>query len=443
MSRLRESGLGARLALALAGVAVVSVALATLLANAGLDSRLRAAARERLDESGRHSAELAAEVYARDGGWTRAGLNELDHLARMNGYRLGLADRTGRRLLTGIAAGDHTRATVRVGAATVGSVEVTPAGGTAVTDQDRHLHSQLDRLHLLAALLALCIAVAAAALLAPRLARPLRRVTEVARRMERGELDRRVAAGGGREIQQVGHALNRLAETLEREEQIRREAAADVAHELRTPLGGIVSRVEAAQDGVLESDRALEAIHTDALRLTRLIEDLGRLADAQRPGLLIDKQPVDLAEIARRQADHYADFFTSKDIAFERQLQPTPVRGDEGRLDQVVDNLLSNALRYTDPGGRVTLGVRPLDGHVELEVSDSGIGIRAEDLPHLFERFWRGDRSRSRETGGAGIGLAIVSELVRAHDGRIEVESKAGQGSTFRMRLPGKDGRRQ
>lgn len=442
MRRLRATGLQARLAVALAGVAVVSVALATLLANSGLDARVRDAAHARLAESAQHSGELAAEVYARNGRWTPDGLVELDHLARMNGYRLQILDRSGRTLLEGRGTGDRAGTDVVVDGTTVGSVEVAPVGGSAVTEEDRHLDHELDRLHLLAALLALGLGLGASALLAPRLARPLRRVTEVARRMERGELDRRVAGGGGREIQQVGHALNRLAETLEREEQIRREAAADIAHELRTPLGGIVSRAEAAQDGVLGTDRALEAIHADAMRLTRLVEDLGRLADAQRPGLLIDKRPVDLAVVARHQAGRYGEAFAGKDIAFEVDLEPASVLGDEGRLDQIVDNLLSNALRYTDPGGRVALAVRRAGDDVELAVSDSGVGIREEELPYVFERFWRSEKSRSRETGGAGIGLAIVRELVRAHEGRAEVESEPGRGSTFRILVPVFDGHR-
>lgn len=438
MSGLRQSGLRARLAVALAGVAVVSVALTTLLANAGLDRRLRDAADARLAASARHSAELAAGIYGRGDGWSPDGLKELEHLAQMNGYRLAVRDRAGRARTAAIVSGDRARAPVRVAGATVGSVEVAPITGSALTVQDRDLQHRLNRQHLLAALFALGLGVAAAALLAPRLARPLRRMTEVARRMEQGDLDSRVSPGGGREVEQVGHALNRLAETLEREEEIRREAAADIAHELRTPLGGIVSRIEALQDGVLDDEQAnVAAVHTEALRLAGLVEDLGRLADAQQPALLLERQPVDLAEIVRRRAANYADFFRAKGIELEQELQPSPLRGDPARLGQVVDNLLSNALRYTDEGGSVTLRVRRAGDEVQLEVADTGIGIRGDDLPYVFERFWRGEKSRSRATGGAGIGLAIVRALVRAHDGRVDVESAPGGGSCFRVTLPG------
>lgn len=437
MSRLRGAGLRAQLAAALAAVAVVSVALTTALASSGLEARLRDAADDRLAESARHSAELSAEIYARDRGWSRRGVTELGHLARMNGYRLRVRDGADRALGTVRLAGEHASAQVRVAGATVGTVDVAPIGGSALTAEDRRLHHRLNRLHLLAGLLALGLAGGAAVLVAPVLARPLRRLTEVARRMEHGALDARAGSGGGREIEQVGHALNRLAETLERAETMRREAAADIAHELRTPLGGIVARIEAAQDGVLADEGAnLDAIHTEAMRLTRLVEDLGRLADAQQPGLLLDRQRIDLAAIARRRAAHQADFFAARDVALEQDLTPSIMEGDGARLEQIVDNLLANALRYTDPGGHVMLRVHPAGEDVELEVTDTGIGIRPEDLPHIFERFWRSEKSRSRATGGAGIGLAIVRELVDAHDGLIDVESTFGVGSSFRVSLP-------
>ncbi len=132
----------------------------------------------------------------------------------------------------------------------------------------------------------------------------------------------------------------------------------------------------------------------------------------------------------------YEDFFAAKGIAFTTHAEPTPMQGDDRRLEQVVDNLLSNALRYTDPGGTVELHVRASMGTCIVEVRDTGIGISPEDLPHVFDRFWRSDRSRSRATGGSGIGMAVVRELVRAHHGRVELRSELGRGTTARVVLP-------
>jgi signal transduction histidine kinase len=255
--------------------------------------------------------------------------------------------------------------------------------------------------------------------------------------MEEGELGTRVEISGTTELAAVGHALNRLAATLEHEEESRRESVADLAHELRTPVSGLLSRIEAAQDGVLEDMQAnLEAMHAETLRLSILLDDLTRLAEAQRPGILIEKHPLDLATIGEGQAEAFAPRFAEKPIDFETALTPAPVLGDAGRLSQIVSNLLENALRYTPEGGRVSLRVRQERESAVLEVADTGSGIAAEDLRHVFTRFWRGEKSRSRETGGAGIGLAIVAELVHAHDGRIDVESRLEQGSTFRVTLP-------
>ena len=204
----------------------------------------------------------------------------------------------------------------------------------------------------------------------------------------------------------------------------------------RTPVTGIVSRIEAAQDGVLPSDGDnLEAMHVEALRRSHLIEDVEHLAEGWQPGPLVRKAQLDLAAVAARRADGYVDYFEGKGIALERELESITVAGDAGRLEQIVDNLLSNALRYTRAGGRVSLRVRRDGTSALLEVSDTGIGIAAEDLGRVFDRSWRGERSRARSTGGSGIGLAVVEELVRAHGGSISVESTAGQGSCLRVRL--------
>jgi two-component system, OmpR family, sensor histidine kinase BaeS len=438
MNAWKRVGLRGRLALALAGVALLSVALSMVLADSGLHSRLDQAARERLQSATAHTAQLAAGLYQQQHGWTAQTVTELGHVAGVSGYRLSLYDASG-RLLAGPShpSGPRARAAVASGGRSVGTVVLAPLQGQVLTGEDRQLQSRLNTLHLLAGGIALAAGLLAALLLAAPLARPLRQLTDAARRIERGELDVRVRTPGPPETVALGRAFNRLAETLEHEEQIRRAAAADVAHELRTPLTGIVSRIEAAQDGVLaDQDRNLEAMHTEALRLAQLVDDLGKLADAEQPGLTVAKQDVDLAALVSERADAYRELIAAKGIALEPQLMPAHAWGDPQRIAQIVDNLLSNALRYTEPGGRITVTVSQHDGEAIVEVGDDGVGISGDDLPYIFERFWRAEQSRARKTGGAGIGLAIVRELVRAHDGRIDVQSKPGQGSRFTVTLP-------
>jgi two-component system sensor histidine kinase BaeS len=430
-------GLRARLSVALVAVAVLAVGVATLLSNHGLDPRVTQAAHSRLHRTADHLASAAEALYRRDGRWTEQTAATLSHFAAIDDLRVRLVDARGRVLLAGWQRRPSavTSAPVRVAGGRVGTLSVAPLSGHLLTPEEAHLRGSLDRLHLLAAGVSVVAALVLALLLAHGLAEPLRRLRLAAQRIERGELDTRVAAGGGAELSEVAHAFNRLAETLQQEEELRRASVADLAHELRTPVNGLLARIEAAQDGVLPPEENLEAMHAEAIRLVRLLDDLAKLADAEQPGLLLDKRPLALDELVASEAEHWRPLLADKGLELELELEPVGVTGDPDRLTQVLANLLSNAERYTDRG-RVSVRVRR-DGSVALlEVEDTGVGIAADDLKHVFKRFWRGDRSRSRTTGGAGIGLAIVRELVRAHDGRIDVESVPGGGSTFRVHLP-------
>ncbi|HEY3018576.1 MAG TPA: ATP-binding protein [Solirubrobacteraceae bacterium] len=309
--------------------------------------------------------------------------------------------------------------------------------------EDSFIDQRLGNVRMLGLGLALIFALASAGLVTVTLVRPLRRLTAATDRMGTGDLEVRAELGGGAELARLGAAFNRLGEALRREDDLRRATAADIAHELRTPVTGILARIEAAQDRVMPDPHAnLAAMHEETLRLARLIEDVGQLAEAQKPALLVERARVDLGAVARARADAHRDFFRAKGIDFVDDVTAAPVHADASRLEQIVDNLLSNALRYTDPGGAVKLSVRTQRDRAMLEVSDTGIGIVAEDQGRVFDRFWRSDRSRSRATGGAGIGLAVVRELVEAHDGDVTLESAPGCGTRFCVRLPALRGER-
>ena len=430
-----------QLALALVAVALLGIGIATFFSNFGLPGLVNEAARSRLERQAGHLSSVAAAFYSGSGRWTPAAGSAVVHEGRIAGIDAELLNAQGKRIagnakLERGAGHNRVRVPVRVRDKQVGVLVVTALGNQILTPEEQHLRHSLDRLHLISAGVSALAALLVALLVAETLTRPLRRIRLAAERMEEGELGTRVDISGTTELAAVGHALNRLAATLEHEEETRRESVADLAHELRTPVSGLLSRIEAAQDGVLEDMPAnLEAMHAETLRLSILLDDLTRLAEAQRPGMLIEKLPLDLATIGEGQAEAFAPRFAEKSIDFETVLSPAPVLGDAGRLSQIVSNLLENALRYTPKGGQVFLRVREERGSAVLEVADTGSGIAAEDLRHVFTRFWRGEKSRSWETGGAGIGLAIVAELVHAHEGRIDVESKLDQGSTFSVSL--------
>jgi signal transduction histidine kinase len=423
-------------------VAVVAAVVPTVYSNLNLNAHVKSAAQARLSRTAMHFADVAGVVYAASGGWTPQARETLMHLTDADGLAATILDEQGKVVVkvapTGRAqSGAFETSQITVSGSAVGRVSVGQSDGKLLSPVETRLTQQLDRMHLIAGITSAAVALVVALYLAWSLSSPLRRIRVGAERMRGGQLDTRVREGGDEEMRAVARALNSLAETLQQEEALRKESVADLAHELRTPVMGLLARVEAAQDGVLVNEAAnLAAMHDEALRLTRLLDDLSALADAERPGLLLSPEPVDLGGLAETQAGVFADSFADKGITLTRDTEPVIVGGEPKRLEQIVVNLLSNALRYTDRGGRVSVVVRPMGGNAVLEVTDTGIGISADDLPHVFTRFWRSEKSRSRATGGAGIGLSIVKELARAHGGRVSVESVPGRGSVFRVSIP-------
>ena len=439
--RPRRWGLRARLLVAFVAVALLGTVITTVYSSVSLTSHLEASARARLHNSANHFGDVAA-VVSSNGGWPRQSIETLHHLAQIDFLAVDLYDANGKLVFSHppsapVQAGAAATAPVEVGGRRIGTVVVSRDDGKLFTGEETQLRQELLRMHVVAGAVSAVIAVLVALYLAVTLSRPLRRIRAGAEAMSAGDLDARVPESGDEEMAAVADALNRLAETLQHEEGLRKENVADLAHELRTPVMGILARVEAAQDGVLDDEAAnLSAMHDEALRLTRLLDDISALAEAERPGLLLDVEPVDLAAIAGAQAAAFAGAFADKGVALSSVLHPAIVNGEPKRLEQIVVNLLSNALRYTDPGGSVRVAVRRAGADALLEVADTGIGIAPEDLPRVFTRFWRGEKSRSRDTGGAGIGLSIVKELVQAHGGSVAVESTPGEGSVFRVELP-------
>jgi signal transduction histidine kinase len=293
-----------------------------------------------------------------------------------------------------------------------------------------------------AGLAAVLAALAAGTLLARRIVSPVEEIARASAAVSAGDLTQQVATGSGIcEINSLGQAFNHMTASLRQSDQAKNAFVADVTHELRTPLTVIKGTIETLEDGALDdlSGRGplLQAMQRETDRLIRLVNDLLVLTRADAGALNLDIQPLDLAALARARCAHLAPLADRCQVGLDvTGAEPAWAWGDADRLIQVLDNLLDNALRYSPPGSTITIALNSPEGEVECAVVDQGPGIAAEHLPLIFDRFYRTDASRNRQTGGAGLGLAIVRALVAAQGGRIWAESQVGQGTTLRFTLP-------
>ena len=257
-----------------------------------------------------------------------------------------------------------------------------------------------------------------------------------------GDLSVRVPAQGRGEFNQLMTSFNRMVEELELSDQRRRNLTADVAHELRTPLQVIQGNLEGILDDVYApTPEHIAATLDETRQLARLVEDLRVLSQAEAGQLPMTWEAVNVAELVADAQTSFAGQAEAREIALQVAIEGTAddltISADYGRLDQILNNLLANALRHTPAGGTVTVRATPDDGGVQLLVADTGEGIPPADLPYVFDRFWRGDRARTHGAGaGSGLGLAIARQLVQAHGGEITVSSEMGKGTEFAITLP-------
>lgn len=275
-------------------------------------------------------------------------------------------------------------------------------------------------------------------LAASRALAPLRSLTDATRRLAAGDRTARAHVGGSTEVAELAQSFNAMADSLERSESVRRQMVSDVAHELRTPITNLRCRLEALQDGLASPDAAeLRGLHDETLLLQRLVEDLQLLSLADAGRLTLHAGDGDLREIAAAAVAAFAVQAQAQGV--ELALAPggsAALTCDAMRIGQVLRNLLANALAHTPAGGRVQVVVEHAGEHSRCSVRDTGSGIAPEQLPHVFERFWRADASRSRAKGGAGLGLAIARQLVELHGGTLTAASTPGEGATFTLTLP-------
>jgi histidine kinase len=292
-----------------------------------------------------------------------------------------------------------------------------------------------------AALAAMIVAIALSLFFSRSVIAPVRAMSLASQRIADGRYDERVRVNGTDELAQLALYFNQMAEKLNQIESMRRRLIGDVSHELRTPLTAIKGSMEGLMDGVLPATQeTYQQIHTEADRLKRLVDDLQELSRVEARAYQLDIRPVDVSALTRTVTKRLAPHSESKRISLDLELAPDLpcVLADEDRAVQVLTNLTGNALQYTPKGGRITISAKRIDNEIQISVSDTGVGIPPEHLSHIFDRFYRVDKSRSRQSGGgSGIGLTIARALIEAHGGCIWAESAGdGRGSIFNFTLP-------
>jgi signal transduction histidine kinase len=312
--------------------------------------------------------------------------------------------------------------------------------GPVVSETVRGIDIDLLNRRLLIALSVVVLGAAlVTALVARRVLGPIRQLRLVVDRMAAGGTAGRVTVAGDDELAALGRAFNSMADALDRQEQLKRDLTNDIAHELRTPLTDLRCHIEALQDDVVPvTGETLVTLHQEVSHLQRLVEDLGELAKADARQLPLEPEAVVIAEVVEHLAAQATARAGSLEVALDRTSVDPHARAwvDKGRLRQVIGNLLDNALVHSPRGGCVALSVHADDADVRISVQDGGPGIAPEHLPHVFDRFYRVDASRSRSTGGVGLGLAIARQFVEASGGRITVDSPASGGTVFTVTLP-------
>jgi len=290
-----------------------------------------------------------------------------------------------------------------------------------------------------AGVLTTLLAVGAGMLLTRSALRPLAELEAATQKVSSGDLGTRVPVRARDEVGALAERFNTMAAALQDQDMLRRRMMSDIAHELRTPLTVMQGQLEALQDGVFPlTPENLQPVHEQTLLLSRLVNDLRDLSLAESGQIALDMSSVDLGRLVTRVAARFATQAQAQSIRLEVAPHPPMpmIQGDAQRLEQVLNNLISNSLRHTPAGGLVTLSLSTTAEGVRITVQDTGEGIAPEDLPHIFERFYRGDRARQRGEGHTGLGLAIARELVRAHGGDIHASSVQGQGTTLIVDLP-------
>ena len=447
--------LSGKITLAMVALAVGGILLTALLTNLALDWNFQRYLRSTQEEQNRLIVGTLSELYGEATSWAAVRRSTM-HVGSTTGTQIRVFDNEGQLIadsLTGMMQGmqGHRWEEVQeergytyeypliLQGQQVGVVEITYLGQQGLwTGEAVIFRRTVQQSALITGLVAILAAIVLGSLLSRRLTSQFASLTAAADKWGQGHFDVRVETSGEDEVARLGETMNRMASRLEDQSNLRKKLTGDISHELRTPLTTIRSYLEAFQDGVMEPDtQNIAALLDESHRLAHLVNDLQELTNAEYRSKGVVLTEIDINAFAAREAERIRPAMRQKDIRLSLLTEDKPVfvLADEALLGRVLRNLLINAQKYTHQSGNITVTVFDAGNRAGVAVADNGTGISKEHVPHIFERFYRADPSRTRATGGSGIGLAIVRELLESMGGLVDVESELGKGSTFRIFL--------
>ncbi|MFG1708651.1 ATP-binding protein [Nonomuraea sp. M3C6] len=452
MRELLRTRFAYRLALAFAILGVGAAVLTTILVNVAFSARFDDYLADQQSVRERQLVAAFTDSYTHQGRWQAQALDELAPSVAMTGAEAELRDPAGQRIwsvtdagldpemaamhremMGGGEPGPPKNLPIVADGRQVGTLAVRLQQG-AIPAVDQDFRTAVNGLLAAGGVAAGLIALAAGLFFARRITAPVAELTRAADELAAGHRHQRATVRSQDEIGRLASSFNTMADQVEKEDELRRLFAADVAHELRTPLAILRSQIEAVQDGIAEpSPETIASLHEETLRLGRLVTDLEALASADAAAFTLQREPLALHALVQETVDGLAGQFAGAGITLHTDLTDVVLIGDAVRLRQIVSNLLTNARKFVPPGGTTTVTLTRREDSAELRITDTGIGIPPDELAHVFDRFFRG---RAARAAGSGIGLAIVAELVAAHGGQVRADSEPGRGSTFTITLP-------
>jgi len=446
-----------KLSLSYVAIILIGVAIVSILTNVILEKQFKEYVISQQEQNEIELALLVRQSYISDGVWDTEYLESVGMNALDSGMILKVVDNDGHIIWDATAHNDgmcqqmlnSMRANMqgRYGkleggyeektyllensSGEIGTLTVGYYGPFYYTESDLDFINTLNKLLILTAAISTVLALFLGVIISRQISKPVSRVIHKAGEISNGSYGEKIVEKSNtKEIVELVSAVNNLAETLKKQEALSKQASLDIAHELRTPLTTVQGNLEAALDGVMEMDsERIGIMHEEILRISRLVDDLSKLSKYESEASKLDIEEFDISDTIKNIVKTFEGDFMKEGKSLSFEGESRNVSADRDKINQVVVNLIANAKKYTSVGGEVKVSVTLQKNRTRVSVKDNGIGISAEDLPMVFERFYRADKSRNRRTGGAGIGLTIVKTIIEAHGGKIEIESEPGVGT--------------